>query len=119
MLQTRESPVATAPPRPIPRLVQDAPVTAAANAEVSALLNQAANAVGGSEVQREGDWAVRVRAAVRAPEILGRSPAIGDFVVVVFAATHVDEGQGRFDKATFELHELGGDRIAEHDEAAK
>ena len=53
---------------------------------------------------------------MRVPEIFGESPTTGDFVVVVFAATHVDDGQGRFDKATFELQELRGGRIAKHDE---
>ena len=104
-----------AAPTSTPRLAEDAPVTATVQAKTQS--SQVTEAAGGeSDPQREGDWEVRVREAVRVPELLGESPTTGDFVVVVFAATHLDEGQGRFDKATFELHELRGDLIAAHDE---
>ena len=108
------APAATPTATPRPTEAALATATVQAN-ELTSQFSEAA--AGESEAQREGDWEVRVRAAVRAPELFGRSPTTGDFVVVVFAATHVDDGQGRFDKATFELHELGGDRIAEHDES--
>ena len=111
------TPTATpaATPSPTPRLVEDASVTATVQAKAQS--SQVTEAAGGeSDPQREGDWEVRVREAVRVPQLLGESSTTGDFVVVVFAATHVDEGHGRFDKATFELHELRGDRIAEQDE---
>ena len=107
------TPAATPTATPLP--VEDAQITATGQA--NALISQVTEAAAGeSEAQREGDWEVRVREAVRVPELLGESPTTGDFVVVVFAATHLDEGQGRFDKATFELHELRGDLIAAHDE---
>ncbi len=100
---------------PTARPVEDAPVNAATQASVASnRVTEAASSE--SAPQREGDWEVRVREAVRVPELLGETPTTGDFVVVVFAATHIDDGQGRFDKAIFELHELRGDRIAKHDE---
>lgn len=114
-----QAPTATpaAMPTATPSPTEAASATTTANAQASAQWTQVAEAaIVESEPQREGDWEVRVREAVRVPELLGKSPTTGDFVVVVFAATHMDEGQGRLDKATFELHELRGDRIAVHDE---